>query len=53
MIVRLKHLEHGWTHAYTQQELDHLLSLGWVIEEEPKKEQPKEEEKPRLLRIKK
>ncbi len=44
MIVRLHHPEHGWTHAYTEFELEILKLSGWKEEEEEKpKDEPKEE----------
>lgn len=31
--VRMKHPEHGFMHAYGQDELDRLVGYGWSVEE--------------------
>ncbi len=35
MTTRMKHPEHGWTHAYDQSEIDRLKAHGWEPEEDP------------------
>jgi len=41
--VRMRHEEHGWTHAYTAQEVEEHEKNGWVVEvPEPKQAEPEE-----------
>jgi hypothetical protein len=39
MIVRLHHPDNGWTHAYTQSELEQLKANGWR-EDKPAEQKP-------------
>lgn len=34
MLVRMKHEEHGFTHAYTLDEIEAMKQRGWEIEKE-------------------
>ena len=36
MTTRMYHPEHGWTHAYTAQEIEALKKQGWQVEEQKK-----------------
>ena len=42
MPTRMKHEEHGWTHAYSDLERIELEKNGWVVEV-PVKAEPKPE----------
>ena len=39
--VRMKHDEHGWTHAYSDLERIELEKSGWVVEVPEPKPEPK------------
>jgi hypothetical protein len=34
MAVRMMHTEHGWTHAYGDNEVESLKANGWEVESE-------------------
>lgn len=36
MPTRMKHEEHGWTHAYGETEVEALKAHGWEVEQESK-----------------
>lgn len=46
MTVRMYHPEHGWTHAYSEEERKALEKQGWQVEQ-PKPEPQPQRKRPR------